>query len=119
MSELTPAQVMAAYESIAGITAGMCVAAQSANWKQLTALEKDCAGLVAQLQNSQQTAALSQAQQRRKFELLRKILADDAEIRRHTEPWMENLKSLIKSTGKSRRMIQAYGSGADTPPGTR
>jgi flagellar protein FliT len=118
MSELTPTQVMAAYESIAGITAGMCAAAQGANWKQLTALEKDCAGLVALLQNSQQ-ATLSQVQQRRKFELLRKILADDAEIRRHTEPWMENLKSLIKSTGKSRRMMQAYGSGADTPPGTR
>ena len=117
MGELTPSQVMAAYESIAVIMASMCAAAQCANWKHLTALERDCAKLVALLQNSPVPAALSQPQQRRKFELLRIILADDAEIRRHTEPWMDNLKSLIKSTGKARRVNQAYGAGTNRLPG--
>ncbi len=119
MSVLTPIQIVAAYEDIAGTMANMCSAAQSANWKQLTALERDCAKLVSLLQNSPASAALSAAQQQRKFELLQKILADDAEIRRHTEPWMENLKTLIKCTGKARRVNQAYGIGAKFVPGSR
>jgi flagellar protein FliT len=119
MTALTPIQVITTYESIAGIMGNMCLAAQGANWKQLTALEKDCARLVFVLQNSPVAPELSQPQQRRKFALLQQILADDAEIRRHTEPWMENLKSLIHSTGKKRMVNQAYGVGAKYAPGAR
>jgi flagellar protein FliT len=97
----------------------MCAVARAADWKQLAALEKDCARLVAVLQRTAVSAQLSPAQHRRKYELLKQLLADDAEIRRHTEPWVENLKSLIQSTGRKRQISQAYGTGANPAPGTR
>jgi flagellar protein FliT len=119
MSALTPNQVIATYEKVTGIMASMCAAARAADWKRLAVLEKDCARLVALLQHSPVSAELTPPQQRRKFELLRQLLADDAEIRRHTEPWMENLKSLIQSTGRKRQISRAYGFGANPAPGSR
>lgn len=113
---LTPGETIAAYEGIAGIMSRMRLAAQSANWKLLAALERDCAVLVSRLQDFPRPDPLPPIQQRRKFDLLRTILAEDAEIRRHTEPWMENLKSLITSTGKARRVNLAYGVGANSVP---
>jgi flagellar protein FliT len=119
MSALTPGQVIATYENVARVMAKMVTAARAADWKQLSALEKDCARQVALLQHSSASAELSAPQQKRKFELLKQLLADDAEIRRHTEPWMENLKSLIQSTGRKRQINQAYGYGAKLAPGQR
>jgi flagellar protein FliT len=114
MTAFTAAQVIATYESIAGITARMLAAAEAAEWDKLAALERDCAKLVATLQQAATPDNFAQPEQRRKFELIRKILAHDAAIRRHTEPWMEQLKSFIDSAGKSRRINQAYGAVAGT-----
>ena len=33
----------------------------------------------------------SPAERARKFDLMRQILADDAEVRRHVEPWMQHV----------------------------
>jgi flagellar protein FliT len=109
MTALSASQVIATYESIAGITARMLAAAEAAEWEKLTALERDCAKLVATLQKSATPDAFAQQDQRRKFDLIRKILSHDAAIRRHTEPWMDQLKTFIDSAGKSRRLNQAYG----------
>jgi flagellar protein FliT len=119
MSALTPNQVLATYEKIGRLMARMCATARAADWKQLAVLEKECATLVALLQHSPVSAELTPPQQQRKLELLKQLLADDAEIRRHTEPWMENLKSLIQSTGRKRQISQAYGLGANPAPGPR
>jgi flagellar protein FliT len=119
MSALTPNQVIATYEKVTGVMASMRAAARAADWTRLAALEKDCARLVALLQHSPVSAELTPPQQQRKFDLLKRLLADDAEIRRHTEPWMENLKSLIHSTGRKRQISQAYGLGANPAPGSR
>ena len=51
--------------------------------------------------------------QRHKIELIHKILADDAEIRNHAEPWMSRLQSLLGNAGMERRVRQAY----DPEPG--
>jgi len=119
MNALTPHQVIATYENIARIMASMCTAARAADWQRLAVLEKECANLVARLQQSPVSAELTPLQQGRKYELLKQLLADDAEIRRHTEPWMENLMSLIQSTGRKRQIGQAYGFGAISAPGPR
>lgn len=118
MKALSPAQIIATYERVAAIMGRMRIAAQSANWNELKTLEAHCAKLVAILQRSPEAAVLSQSEKRRKFELLRQLLADDAEIRRHTEPWMEKLKSLIHTTSKTRKVNQAYGVGGKPAAGT-
>jgi flagellar protein FliT len=117
MTALTATQVIATYESIAGITARMLAAAEAAEWEKLAALERDCAKLVATLQQAATPDGFAQQDQRKKFNLIRKILAHDAAIRRHTEPWMEQLKTFIDSAGKSRRLHQAYGAGTGAGAG--
>jgi hypothetical protein len=39
---------------------------------------------------------LGSAEQRRRIELLRAILANDAEVRRRSEPWLQQLERLIE-----------------------
>jgi flagellar protein FliT len=46
--------------------------------------------------------------QQKKVELIHKILADDAEIRAHTEPWMKSVQTLLGNAGMARRVHQAY-----------
>ncbi len=45
----------------------------------------------------------------RKVAIIKKILADDKEIRNITEPWMNKLSMLINSTGTERKLNRAYG----------
>jgi len=44
-----------------------------------------------------------------KVRMIKKILADDKEIRDITEPWMAELAELIKSNSTSRKLNQTYG----------
>lgn len=44
-----------------------------------------------------------------KVVLIQKIMADDKEIRNLTEPWMQQLSSMINSTGTERKLSRAYG----------
>jgi len=104
----TPTEVIATYEQVAGITGRMLAAARSADWDRLVALEQACSRLVASLAFPAEPVALSPAQQHRKSALIRQVLAADAEIRRCTEPWMDELKSLLESAGKARRVHRAY-----------
>jgi flagellar protein FliT len=81
---MTPNDVLAMYENIAGLTNKMVVAARSSDWDGLTILEKQC---------SQETQAiqpdalppLSAAARKRKIDLLKQILANDRVIRDITE----------------------------------
>jgi flagellar protein FliT len=109
---LTPKQVIATYEHVAGITGRMVEAAQNADWDQLVTLEQKCSRLVATLELAATPVTLSPQQQQRKTGLIRQVLAADAEIRRHTEPWIDELKLLLDSAGKAQRVRRAYGSGS-------
>jgi flagellar protein FliT len=101
---------LAAYQSIANITGEMAVAARSGDWDNLTALERQYGALVAQL-GVAQPARLTNDMLQKKIALIHKILADDAEIRNYTEPWMKRIQDLIGNAGMERRVRQAYGSG--------
>ena len=95
---MTSLEALGAFESIATLTGEMCKAARAGEWDKLALLEARCAAVVAVLQ------AASPIQfpphlQRRKAKLIQKIMADDAEIRRYTEPWMEKVKTFLGSSG--------------------
>ena len=49
---------------------------------------------------------------KRKVEIIRQVLADDAEIRNLTEPWMQRLQHLLTSVGQERKLHAAYNAGA-------
>lgn len=103
--------IIAAYEAILAITGQMLEAARNDDWDRLVALEKDCKKLVDELIAGSGSQPLSSQFQRRKAEIIRKVLADDAEIRNITEPWMAQLQHILGSAGQEKRLRQAYGPG--------
>jgi flagellar protein FliT len=83
------------YEAIAQASREMLIAARDDDWDQVARLEARCRQLIGQLKAAARTERLSDAQQRRRIELLRGILADDAEMRARSEPWLRQLERLI------------------------
>jgi len=106
-------QVLEVYGSLSERTGHMLEAAKSSDWDRLIALEQDCRGLIERLKDID-VGALSPDPQyvQRKTEMIRKVLADDAEIRKHTEPWMERLQALLGNARQMNRLERTYGSGA-------
>jgi flagellar protein FliT len=81
--------VLSLYETMTELSGRMADAAQMNDWERLVALENDVAHLRDNLIiNDRIPPALTPEERTRKVQLIRRILADDAEVRRHTEPWM-------------------------------
>lgn len=97
------------YEAIAEVSGRMLGAARENDWDRFIAEEKRCRELVAGLQALPE-APLTGPERARKFVLLRKMLADDAEIRNLAEPWMRRLQEMLSSSGNHRRLDDSYGS---------
>ncbi len=98
-----------AYRSIADLTSDMVKAARASEWDKLEILEQRCAAVVTQLRAAAPVQLTADMQQQ-KVELIHKILADDAEIRTYTEPWMKSVQTLLGNAGMARRVHQAYDS---------
>lgn len=97
------AQVIAHYEAIAHTSHAMLAAAQADDWDEVRALEDRCRALIAELRLAARTADLGVAEQRRRIELLRAILANDAEVRKRSEPWLRQLEKLLQPARGTRR----------------
>ena len=79
------------YESIASASRGMVVAAREGDWNEVFRIEELCSHLIAELNTVKDWDILSGEEERRRRALLRAILADDAEIRNLSEPWLSRL----------------------------
>lgn len=88
--------LMAHYEAIAQASHAMLAAARADDWVRVSALEAECRTLIARLQHESHDVALSADEQRRRVHLLREILADDAEMRARSEPWLQELEALLR-----------------------
>ena len=97
------------YENVAVITDQMLHAARKRDWELLTQLEQNCSSTVAKIRENELPTVLSEELRERKIRTIKKILADDKEIRDITEPWMAELSNLIRSNGTARKLNQAYG----------
>ena len=82
------------YESLAGLTSKMSMAAQAGDWNTLTSLEKQCASHAVAAESG--VPALSGAPRMRKIDLLKQIMANDRAIRDVTEPSWQ-LSSVMKA----------------------
>ena len=90
-------EIIAIYEAILTITGRMLKAAQSADWERLITLEHECRGLTKKLMISDKNKVLSNDLRQRKQEIIQQILADDAEIRTLTQPWMAQLQNILNN----------------------
>jgi flagellar protein FliT len=100
------------YEKVAEITGDMLNAARTGNWDLLSELEKNCNHQVDSIREYDLTSMvnISEETRHKKITLIKKILADDKEIRTLTEPWMQHLASLMKNSSTTRKLTQAYSS---------
>lgn len=102
-------QIISNYESLSALTSQMRDAAVHGEWDQLIGLEQKCSHHVATMKSADASVSLDGSARQRKIQLIRKILADDAEIRNHTEIWMKQLQRIMSSNRQEQRLQQAYG----------
>ena len=102
-------QVISLYETVSELTGQMLAAAQSRDWKNLVALESDCASQIQCLKDGGPLVPLTGAVRARKVAIIHQILAHDRQIRDLVSPWMAELSVLINSTGATRKLSAAYG----------
>ncbi|MDB5989724.1 MAG: flagellar protein FliT [Herbaspirillum sp.] len=107
------------YENMALISAQMLDAARNGNWDLLTLLESRSAYYLQQLKlngTDINSGAIetridnsNDALRERKVAIIKKILADDRDIRSLTEPRVTELAQLISNTSNERKLLRAYG----------
>jgi len=83
------------YERIAARTRDLLEATQAGDWDAVETIEEDCRELIAQVRMHSGSRRLAPGENRRRIELLRAILADDARIRRRLEPWLTELEQYL------------------------
>ncbi len=98
------------YELLSALTGQMRDAAVHGEWDKLVSIEQQCRQQVATMQPIDAAATLDEPARQRKIQLIKKILADDAEIRNHTETWMDQMQRIMQSNRQEQRLQQAYGS---------
>ncbi|WP_227869608.1 flagellar protein FliT [Undibacterium parvum] len=106
---LNSMEMISIYENVAEITDRMLNAAKSADWDLLTELERTCYNSVQEIQNKDTNLELPLEIKNKKIAIIKKILADDKEIRDITEPWMLQLSKLMKNSESNRKLSQSYG----------
>lgn len=99
---IRPPTLLDRYESIADVSRRMVKAAQAEKWEEVAQLEADCILQVRRLKFAAQVQRLAPDDQATRVRLLRAILADDAEIRRLAEPWLNELERLLIPPPRSR-----------------
>ena len=106
---MSNAQVITNYETLSALTGQMREAAVQGEWDKLASIEQQCGQQVAAMRPADAAAALDEPARQRKIQLIKKILADDAEIRNRTEVWMGQLQRIMQSNRQEQRLQQAYG----------
>jgi flagellar protein FliT len=95
------------YQHLSGITGQMRDAAAAGEWDLLIALEKECKRKVEDIKPHDVVPA-NPDERSQKIALLKKILADDADIRSRTETWMGQLQRIMQSTRSEQRLRKSY-----------
>ena len=99
------------YESLSSLMGLMRDAAAQGQWDRLLDLETQCRRHVESMRQADAKIPLGPDEGAKKRNLILKILADDAIIRRHTQPWMEQLQRVMRSTRLEQQVRRAYGGG--------
>jgi len=102
-------QIVANYERLLVLTELMREAAASGEWDRLIDLELQCRRHVDAMKQADAEAVLDAPARQRKVDLIRRILAHDADIRGRTVAWMGQLQRIMQSNRQEQRLQKAYG----------
>jgi flagellar protein FliT len=110
MISVMPNQI-SLYEDMSKLSSLMVEAARSHDWDRLVSLEDAVTALRRSLEPQDDNSEFTVEEITRKRMLIQKILQDDAEVRRHTEPWMEHLRQFLGQNNIRKKVVRAYGAG--------
>jgi len=96
------------YEAVVAASAEMLEAAQRQDWDALVSAERRCAGIISVLKAGGGETQLDEHARQRKAEIIRRVLADDAEIRRLLDPRLRELERLLTGAATRHRVNNAY-----------
>ena len=102
-------ELMDCYEQIAPLTGRMLELARAGDWDGLMTVERQVRSCVERMKEITPAAALDASELAQKQQLLRRILADDAEIRDLVTPQLARLGALMGNVRRQRDINQAYG----------
>lgn len=100
--------ILDCYERMSEASSRMLTAAGGGDWDALVAAESECSAQVLRLQAIGDTEKLSREAASRKMRIIRKVLAEDAEIRGLTQPWLATLEDLLCGQVSQRRLRERY-----------
>lgn len=107
------------YEEMSRLSSCMAAAARASDWEHLIELERGIRSLRDALRAIADDGSEAGTDLARKHSLIQRILEDDAEVRRHTEPWMERILYFL-GNGRPHRELHlesATGSRESPRPG--
>jgi flagellar protein FliT len=102
-------EVMQCYEQIAPLTDRMLVLARSGQWGDLPALEAQNSNMVDRLKAIEPIEELNESQSARKYQLLSRITANQAEIAGIVMPQLIKLGAVLKNLSVQHSLNQTYG----------
>ncbi|MCF8199314.1 MAG: flagellar protein FliT [Sulfuritalea sp.] len=105
------------YEELSLLSARMVEAARASDWESLIVLEQAIAALRTTLTTTPDENGVPISDPVRKHSLIQRILDDDAEVRRHTEPWVERLRLLLGGGQPPWEQRRAAGESSETAAG--
>ncbi|MDP1652712.1 MAG: flagellar protein FliT [Rhodocyclaceae bacterium] len=110
-----PAQIEI-YEQMCALSTRMVEAARANDWERLIDLEHAVADLretlLKEADKEDDNSSIRPREAERKHELIQRILRDDAEVRLHTEPWMEQVRRFLTGNVRKQPVDRAYGAGS-------
>jgi flagellar protein FliT len=105
----TERRIVERYRRMADASGRMLAAARTDDWDAVCRIEKECATIIADLSTMGDLAPTDPTLRQQKLELVRRVLADDAEIRALSQPWMNKLDEMMRGQNTALRMRRAYG----------
>lgn len=97
------------YRRMATASGQMLSAARLDDWDAVCRLENECAALIAELTTMGDLAPADPELRQQKIDLMKRVLADDAEIRLLSQPWLAKLDAMMRTRSTTDRLKRAYG----------
>ena len=97
------------YRRMADASGRMLSAARLDDWDAVCVVEKECAALIAELSTMGDLAPTDPSLRQQKLEFMKRVLANDAEIRLLSQPWLKKLEGMMQAPSTTERLHRAYG----------
>ena len=115
MDDTRANEILTLYTQLSAVTTRMRQAARASDWDGVIALEVQCTRLSSRLVEREDGAPRTADYQRRKADLIRQVLEDDAEIRQNVNERLTGLWRMIDGRQKVERLNAAYGTDRGIP----